>query len=61
MGNMKGRSQLPGLLDHYAEGRINLADLVTHRLPMARVNEGFDLMKNGQAVRTVVSFGETGE
>ena len=58
MGNMKGRSQLPGLLDHAVEGRINLADLVTHRLPMARVNEGFDLMKNGQAVRTVVSFVE---
>jgi S-(hydroxymethyl)glutathione dehydrogenase/alcohol dehydrogenase len=59
MGNMKGRSELPGLLDHFVDGRLNLADLVTHRLPMARVNEGFDLMKNGQAVRTVVSFEET--
>lgn len=56
MGNMRGRSQLPGLLDHYAEGRLNLADLVTHRLPMNRVNEGFALMKGGEAVRTVVSF-----
>ena len=58
MGNMQGRSQLPGLLDHYAEGRLNLDDLVTHRLPMASVNEGFALMKSGEAVRTVVSFAE---
>lgn len=56
MGNMKGRSQLPGLLDHYADGRLNLDDLVTHRLPMERVNEGFALMKSGDALRTVVSF-----
>ena len=56
MGNTKGRSQLPALLDHFVEGRLNLADLVTHRLPMERVNEGFDLMKSGEALRTVVSF-----
>jgi S-(hydroxymethyl)glutathione dehydrogenase / alcohol dehydrogenase len=57
MGNVKGRSQLPQLLDHYAAGRLNLADLVTHRLPMAEVNEGFTLMKRGESLRTVVSFG----
>ncbi len=56
MGNIKGRSQLPGLLDHYAQGRLNLDDLVTHRLPMAQVNEGFALMKRGESLRTVVSF-----
>lgn len=56
MGNVKGRSQLPGLLDHFAAGRLNLADLVTHRLPMDRVNEGFALMKSGEALRAVVSF-----
>ncbi|MBC2660221.1 alcohol dehydrogenase catalytic domain-containing protein [Novosphingobium flavum] len=60
MGNMKGRSELPGLLDHYVAGRLNLADLVTHRLPMDRVNEGFAMMKRGEAVRTVVSFGGEG-
>jgi len=56
MGNVKGRSQLPGLLDHYAAGRLNLDDLVTHRLPMAEVNEGFALMKRGESLRTVVAF-----
>jgi len=59
MGNIKGRSQLPGLLDHFVAGRLNLNDLVTHRLPMAQVNQGFDLMKNGEAVRCVVSFKDT--
>ncbi|WP_395397647.1 zinc-binding dehydrogenase [Novosphingobium sp. BL-8A] len=56
MGNVKGRSQLPSLLDHYAGGRLNLDDLVTHRLPMDRVNEGFALMQSGEALRVVVSF-----
>ena len=56
MGNIKGRSQLPALLDHYAGGRLNLDDLVTHRLPMAEVNHGFALMQSGEALRTVVSF-----
>lgn len=58
MGNMRGRSDLPGLLDHYVEGRLNLGELVTHRLPMERVNEGFALMISGEAIRAVVSFQE---
>jgi len=56
MGNIKGRSELPGLLDHYIAGRLNLDDLVSHRLPIDRVNEGFSLMKSGEALRAVVSF-----
>lgn len=56
MGNVKGRSELPGLLDHVVAGRLNLEDLVTHRLPMAEVNRGFALMKSGEALRSVVSF-----
>lgn len=56
MGNVKGRSELPHLLDHFAEGRLNLHDLVTHRLPMEQVNEGFELMKSGKALRVVCSF-----
>ncbi|MDE2437376.1 MAG: zinc-binding dehydrogenase [Sphingomonadales bacterium] len=61
MGNIKGRSQLPGLLDHYVEGRLNLKDLVTHRLPMVEVNRGFELMKSGEAIRVVVSFQDDGD
>lgn len=58
MGNVKGRSELPGLLDQYVAGRLNLDELVTHRLPMAKVNEGFGLMESGEALRAVVSFSE---
>ncbi|MCP5395278.1 MAG: alcohol dehydrogenase catalytic domain-containing protein [Sphingomonadaceae bacterium] len=60
MGNIKGRSELPHLLDHYVEGRLNLDELVTHRLPIEQVNEGFELMKSGKALRAVVSFGQEG-
>lgn len=56
MGNIKGRSELPALLDLFASGQLNLTDLVTHRLPMAEVNAGFTLMKSGGALRVVVSF-----
>lgn len=56
LGNVRTRSQLPGLLDLYVEGRINLDDLVTHRLPLDRINEGFDLMARGETLRTVVTF-----
>ncbi|MBV6416027.1 MAG: S-(hydroxymethyl)glutathione dehydrogenase [Steroidobacteraceae bacterium] len=56
LGNVKTRSQLPGLLDLYADGELNLADLVTHRLPLERINEGFDLLREGRSVRTVVTF-----
>ncbi|MCC7182826.1 MAG: alcohol dehydrogenase catalytic domain-containing protein, partial [Rhodocyclaceae bacterium] len=56
LGNVKTRSQLPGLLDLYAEGQINLDDLVTHRLPVERINEGFELMHECRSVRTVVTF-----
>lgn len=56
MGNVKGRSELPALLDHHAAGKLNLADLISHRLPMDQVNEGFALMRSGTALRVVVSF-----
>jgi S-(hydroxymethyl)glutathione dehydrogenase/alcohol dehydrogenase len=56
LGNVKTRSQLPALLDWYVEGRLNLDDLITHRLPLERINEGFELMRSGEAVRTVVVF-----
>ncbi|WP_246152779.1 alcohol dehydrogenase catalytic domain-containing protein [Sphingomonas montanisoli] len=56
MGNMRGRTQLPGLLDLYVDGRILLDPFITHRLPIGRINEGFDLMLSGQALRAAVTF-----
>lgn len=58
MGNMRGRSDLPSLLDLYAAGELRLDELVSHRLPMSRINEGFAMMKAGEALRVVVSFQE---
>jgi S-(hydroxymethyl)glutathione dehydrogenase/alcohol dehydrogenase len=38
------------------DGKLNIDDLITHKLPLARINEGFDLMKRGESIRTVVEF-----
>lgn len=55
LGNVKTRSQLPLLLQDHLAGRLDLASLVTHRLPLERINEGFDLMRSGASLRTVVT------
>jgi S-(hydroxymethyl)glutathione dehydrogenase/alcohol dehydrogenase len=46
--------RLPELVDWYMDKRIDLDSLITHRLPLERINEGFDLMKRGESIRTVV-------
>lgn len=56
LGNVKSRSQLPGLLDLHAEGRIDLDALITHRLPLEHINEGFELMRRGDCIRAVIQF-----
>jgi len=38
------------------DGRINIDDLITHVLPLERINEGFDLMHEGKSIRTVVNY-----
>jgi S-(hydroxymethyl)glutathione dehydrogenase/alcohol dehydrogenase len=38
------------------EGKINIDDLITHVLPLDRINEGFDLMHHGESIRSVVTF-----
>ncbi len=38
------------------EGKINIDDLITHRLPLERINEGFDLMHRGESIRSVVIY-----
>ena len=48
--------RLPEIVDWYVDGRIDLDSLVTHRLPLERINEGFALMKSGEAIRTVINL-----
>lgn len=55
-GGVKGRSQLPSMVDEYLHGQLNVDDFVTHTLPLARINEAFTLMKAGQSIRTVIDL-----
>jgi S-(hydroxymethyl)glutathione dehydrogenase/alcohol dehydrogenase len=55
-GGVKGRTQVPKIVDWYMDGKINIDDLITHTLPLERINEGFDLMHEGSSIRTVVVY-----
>ena len=55
-GGARGRTDVPKIVDWYMEGKINIDDLITHKLPLERINEGFDLMHEGKSIRAVVEF-----
>ncbi|MGB8635906.1 MAG: S-(hydroxymethyl)glutathione dehydrogenase/class III alcohol dehydrogenase [Rhodanobacteraceae bacterium] len=55
-GGVKGRSQLPGMVDQAMRGEIRLDPFITHTLPLEKINEAFDLMHAGKSIRTVVHF-----
>lgn len=55
-GGARGRTDVPRIVDWYMEGKINIDDLITHTLPLERINEGFDLMKRGESIRSVVVY-----
>ncbi len=55
-GGARGRTDVPKIVDWYMDGKINIDDLITHRLPLERINEGFDLMKAGESIRSVVVY-----
>jgi S-(hydroxymethyl)glutathione dehydrogenase / alcohol dehydrogenase len=55
-GGARGRTDVPKIVDWYMEGKINIDDLITHVLPLDRINEGFDLMHAGKSIRSVVTF-----
>jgi S-(hydroxymethyl)glutathione dehydrogenase/alcohol dehydrogenase len=48
--------RLPELVDWYMDKRIDLDSLISHRLPLERINEGFELMRRGESIRTVITF-----
>ena len=56
-GGTKGRSQLPGLVDAYVSGQIKIDEYITQTLPLERINEAFDAMHEGEAIRTVLRYG----
>jgi S-(hydroxymethyl)glutathione dehydrogenase / alcohol dehydrogenase len=55
-GGARGRTDVPRIVDWYMDGRINIDDLITHTLPFEQINEGFDLMRRGESIRTVVVY-----
>ena len=48
--------RLPQIVDWYVDGKIDLDSLVTHRLPLEQINQGFDMMKSGESIRTVITL-----
>jgi len=55
-GGVKGRSELPGYVDKYMSGDINLDDLVSFNMPLEDINKAFDYMHEGKSIRTVIDF-----
>ena len=55
-GGVKGRTELPGYVDRYMSGDINIDDLVTGELPLEQINKAFDDMHEGKSIRTVIRF-----
>ena len=55
-GGVKGRTQLPGMVEQAMRGEIALEPFVTHTMPLEQINEAFDLMHEGKSIRTVIHF-----
>jgi len=55
-GGARGRTDVPRIVDWYMDGKINIDDLITHVLPLERINDGFDLMHAGTSIRAVVKY-----
>lgn len=55
-GGARGRTDVPKIVDWYMDGKLNIDDLITHRLSLEQINEGFALMKRGESIRSVVLY-----
>src|SRR5580698_6772985 len=55
-GGARGRTDVPKIVDWYMDGKIAIDALITHKLPLARINEAFDLMHEGKSIRAVVQY-----
>lgn len=53
-GGVKGRTQLPGMVEDAMNGKIRLDPFITHRLPLEQINNAFELMHQGKSIRTVI-------
>jgi S-(hydroxymethyl)glutathione dehydrogenase/alcohol dehydrogenase len=55
-GGAKGRTDVPRIVDWYMDGKINIDDLITHTMPLDKINSAFDLMHSGESIRSVVVY-----
>ena len=55
-GGAKGRRDVPKIVDWYMDGKIDIDSLITHTMPVEKINDAFDLMHRGESIRSVVTF-----
>jgi S-(hydroxymethyl)glutathione dehydrogenase/alcohol dehydrogenase len=55
-GGARGRSDVPKIVDWYMNGKIAIDDLITHELPLEKINDGFELMRRGESIRAVIRY-----
>ena len=55
-GGARGRTDVPKIVDWYMDGRIDIDSLITHTMPLADINQAFDLMHSGESIRSVVVY-----
>jgi len=55
-GGARGRTDVPKIVDWYMDGKIQIDPMITHTLPLAKINEAFDLMHAGKSIRSVVVY-----
>jgi len=56
LGGAKCRTHLPLLVDQLMEGKFDLESLITHKLSLDQINDGYDMMRRGEGIRSVVVF-----
>ncbi|HEX4158743.1 MAG TPA: S-(hydroxymethyl)glutathione dehydrogenase/class III alcohol dehydrogenase [Rhizomicrobium sp.] len=55
-GGARGRTDVPRIVDWYMDGKIAIDEMITHTLPLERINDAFDLMTKGESIRSVVVY-----
>jgi S-(hydroxymethyl)glutathione dehydrogenase/alcohol dehydrogenase len=55
-GGARGRTDVPKIVDWYMDGKIQIDPLITHTMPLDKINDAFDLMHEGKSIRSVVIY-----
>jgi S-(hydroxymethyl)glutathione dehydrogenase / alcohol dehydrogenase len=55
-GGARGRTDVPGIVDWYMDGKIQIDPMITHTMPLERINDAFELMHKGESIRSVVVY-----